>query len=119
MRDSFKYALRGIRAAYASERNLKIHAIIAGIVALMGFYFNVSTWSWIILLILIGLVIAAEMTNTAIEKIMDLLHPEKAENVRIIKDISAGMVLVLSIMAAIVGILIFYPYWNNLINIGM
>lgn len=110
MRKTFKHAIDGLIWAIKHERNLKIHFIAALIVCLTGFYLDISTSHWIVLILCIGMVISAELLNTAIEKTLDLLHPEISEKVKIIKDISAGAVLILSIIAAIVGCLVFWSY---------
>jgi len=110
MLQTFKHAFDGIIWAFRNERNLKIHAVSAVLVSALGLYLQVSTTDWVILLICIGMVISAELLNTAIEKILDLLHPQISDKVKIIKDISAGAVLILSIIAAIVGALVFVKY---------
>ncbi len=110
MRQTFKHAINGFFAALKSERNMKIHVTAAFIVIVLGFYLHISIIHWAILLVCIGTVLSAELLNSSIEKIMDLLHPENHEKVKIIKDMAAGAVLVLSVVSAIVGVLIFWTY---------
>ncbi len=107
---SFKYALEGIWSALKTEPNLKFH-FLAGIIAVvLCWFFMVSVLEWIIVMILIGLVISVELTNTAIEAMTDYLIPQIHPVAKKVKDISAGAVLVVSITAFIIGILIFLPY---------
>ena len=104
---SFKYALRGIIESIISERNLKIHIFISILVIIFGIIFKISLLEWIICIILFGLVISAELFNTSIENIVDNLSVEKNEYARKAKDASAGAVLVLAFISAIIGFIIF------------
>lgn len=105
----FKYAIEGIIAALKSERNMKIHITIMTFVIIAGFILKISQIEWIICIILFAMVISAEMFNTVVEKIIDIVVPEKSDKVKFIKDVSAGAVLVIAIAAAIIGIVVFLP----------
>ena len=107
---SFKYAFDGIWTALKEEPNLIIHLVAAFIALLMGFYFKITEVEWLTIIITIGLVISLELTNTAIESIVDGLTQEHHPAAKIAKDISAGAVLVAAGTAAIVGIIIFLSY---------
>ena len=107
--NSFKYAIQGFIQAFKSEKNMKIHIIIAILVIILAMIFKISIIEWIICIILISVVIAAELFNTAIETTVDLAMPDKNEKAKIAKDVSASAVLILSISAAIIGIIIFMP----------
>ncbi len=107
---SFKYALEGLSAAFKEEPNLKIHTVIALVVISAGFYFNITTIDWIIILFLICLVISLELTNTALEAVIDSFTETQHPRAKFAKDISAGAVLVISIVAVIIGLIIFLPY---------
>jgi diacylglycerol kinase (ATP) len=76
----------------------------------VGFWFNVSGADWCILLIMIGLVISAELTNTAIENLTDLVTKEFHPLAGKVKDIAAASVLVLSVISVIVGFIVFFKY---------
>ncbi len=91
-----------------------MHLLAAFFVILFGLLCKVSPIEWCILFFTISLVLASEMMNTAIEKICDITHPEPNETVRIIKDVSAGMVLVCAIGAVGIGMVIFLPKLINL-----
>jgi len=109
MFNSFKYAFRGILDALKSETNLKIHFIISIIVILFAIYFKFSTVEFAILFLTISLVIILEFINTTVEKLSDIIHPDKSEEVRVVKDISAGAVLLGAIASIVIGIFLFLP----------
>jgi diacylglycerol kinase len=75
-----------------------------------GFYFGITSWEWCVILITIGLVIALEMVNTAIERLVDLVTRERKPQAGKIKDIAAGAVLVVSVIAVVVGVIVFRKY---------
>lgn len=103
---SFKYAFQGVVAALKQEPNLKFH-FLAGVVAiLISFFLQISLMEWVIIIILIGLVISLELTNTAIEAVVDRFTDQNHPGAKLAKDISAGAVLVAAATAAIVGALI-------------
>ena len=106
---SFIYAFNGIKVAL-SQRNMRVHIVCAFIVIALGFVFHISMMEWIVILICIGLVIALEMINTAIEYLVDLVNPDFNEKAGKIKDIAAGAVLVISFFVLIVGCLIFWKH---------
>lgn len=104
---SFGYALNGIRYLFKHENNIRYQLLAGAVTIALGFYLKVSATEWLILLIFIGLVLMAEAFNTAIEKLCDFVHPDQHPKIGIIKDLSAGAVLLISITAAIVGVIIF------------
>lgn len=106
---SFKYAINGINTAFKEEQNMKIHVLAISVVIVLGVILKISKIEWIICLILFGMVVSAELFNTAIETTVDLAMPEKNEKAKIAKDVSAGAVLITAITAAIIGIIIFIP----------
>lgn len=107
--NSFKYAIEGFISSFKTERNMKIHVLAMIIVIILGFILKLTKIEWCICIILVVLVISAELFNTAIETIVDMISPEKNEKAKLAKDISAAAVLILAIGAVIVGILIFLP----------
>lgn len=106
---SFKYAMQGILRAFKTERNLKIHASMMMIVLILGIIFKIAVWEWITCIILFALVIGAELLNTSIEEMVNLLSPEIRVHAKYAKDIAAGAVLIFAIASAIVGAIIFIP----------
>lgn len=105
-----KYALSGIIHFIKFEPNSRIHLLATVVVISAGLLFKISLTSWIAIVLCIGMVFSAEIFNTAIEKVMDMISPGKNEQVKIIKDLAAGAVLIAAIIAAITGIVIFLPY---------
>lgn len=107
---SFKYAFDGICAAIREEPNLKFHIAAALLVLAMGYYFQISLPDWMIVILLIGLVVTLELTNTAIEAVVDSFTPDQHPRAKYAKDIAAGAVLIASLTATVVGAIIFLPY---------
>lgn len=107
---SFKYAFEGIVAALKEEPNLKIHFSIAVLAIVASFILKISRQDWISVIILIGLVLSVELTNTAIEAVVDTFTDREHPGAKLAKDISAGAVLVVALTAAVSGIIIFLPY---------
>lgn len=106
---SFKYAFEGIGATYKKEQNIKIHTVVALLVVLFGFILKISYGEWLVCLVLIGLVLMAEFFNTAIEYVVDLASPRIHPLAKAAKDTASAGVLVMAILSAIVGLLIFVP----------
>ena len=106
---SFYYAFRGIITAIKEERNMKIHVSIATLVVILGLLLPLSKVEWFSIIIIISLVISAEIFNTAIETIVNLVSPKYNELAKKAKDLSAGAVLVLAICSVIIGLIIFMP----------
>jgi len=108
--NSFRYALEGIIYAF-QEQNMRVHFISACIVIIAGIITHISLVEWIIVIIVISLVFAAEMANTAIERVVDLVSPDFHPLAKRAKDVAAGLVLVIACMSVIIGLLIFLPKW--------
>jgi len=103
------FALNGLKEAFIRERNFRIHLIIAIIVICFSIYFRLSVVEWMIVSILISFVLITELMNSLIERIIDYLKPEYHPQAKIIKDISAAVVLIAAITSVIIGVLIFFP----------
>jgi Diacylglycerol kinase len=110
---SFKAAFNGMKLLVCEERNFQIHLLFTVLAIASCILFGVTKSEWFTVFILIGLVLSAEAVNTCIECICDLVSPDYHPLVKKIKDISAGMVLILSIISVIVGCVIFIPYLLN------
>ena len=105
LRNSFKHAFEGIGACFQSEQNMKIHVAILCLVVLGGVFFQITTNEWLICMILFGLVLSAELIETTIDLCMPNIHPKA----KLAKDTAAGAVLVLAMISAMIGFLIFIP----------
>lgn len=108
---SFKYALEGILWALKQEPNLKLHFLVGLLGVIISFLLRISKTDFIIIIILIGFVIAVELTNTAIEAMVDGFTDNNHPAAKMAKDISAGAVLISALTAAIVGLWIILPYF--------
>jgi len=113
---SFQHAFEGLLTLWKEEPNARIHSLAVIIVILAGIFFEVNKWEWLMLTLMMGLVITAELFNTAIERIMDHVTPEKHPKVKVIKDLSAAAVLVLALTALVVGGIIFFPKIMSVVN---
>lgn len=107
---SFKYAFSGILAALKEEPNLKFHFLAGILVILASIILNISREDWMKIIFLIGFVISVELTNTAIEAVVDAFTDKEHPGAKLAKDISAGAVLIAAITSAILGLVIFLPY---------
>jgi diacylglycerol kinase len=105
----FSHAFRGIVFGLRTQRNLRVHALATLIVIVLGFVLQIERWEWCAILISCGLVWAAELLNTAIERLADRVSMEREEAIRVVKDAAAGAVLAASLAAAAVGAIIFLP----------
>jgi len=108
-RKSFIFAIKGIVLAWKQERNFRTQLVIAAIVVTLSVLLAIPLSHTIVAVAMIGLVMTAEMMNTAFEELCDKFYPEHDPHIGRIKDLAAGAVLIASITAAIVGIAIFAP----------
>jgi len=107
--NSFKYAFEGVRYALTTQRNLQIHVSVAVIVAIIGVWVRLKLVEWAIIALSIGLVIALELVNTALETVIDLTSPNIHPLAKVCKDVGAAAVLVGAGTAVVVGFLILGP----------
>ncbi len=106
---SFRHALVGIVAASKTEPNFRLHVIALLLVIGLGLFLQISALEWVLVLIVSGLVLALELCNTVLEKLLDLLKPRFIEQSGTIKDMAAGAVLIGAVTAFLVAIIIFIP----------
>ncbi len=106
--NTFKNARKGFRLVLKSEMNIRIHVAIATFVVFMALFLKFSAIEFCLLLFVIGLVIVAEMLNTAIEFTLDsIYHNKYSRMVGMAKDISAGAVMFASFISVLVGLVLF------------
>ena len=110
LHESFRHAIDGFVDAVKAERNIKIHCAVAVIVMGFAFVLGLTAGEKSVLIILCGLVITAELFNTALENAVDLASPELHPLAKRAKDSAAAAVFILSLTAAVVGVIIFWPY---------
>jgi diacylglycerol kinase (ATP) len=106
---SVGYATKGLLKAFRTERHMKIHVVIMLCVILFGVYIKLSMMEWSVICLCFAMVIGAELFNTAIEKLVDLVAPGYNEQAGMVKDIAAGAVLICVLVAVVVGGIIFIP----------
>lgn len=112
--NSFGYALKGMLLVLKEQQNMRIHAIAVIVVTIGGIFLGLTAVEWSIVALCIGSVISAEMMNTAVELLVDLVSPEFNEKAGKIKDIAAGAVLLTAIIATVVAV---YIFGNKIFNL--
>ncbi len=106
---SFQHAFEGLIWAFRSQPNFRVHALCAFVVILVGLYVQLAVFEWVLLIFMILWVLTAELINTALEAMTDLISSQWHEQAKIAKDVSAAMVLVSAIGSLFVGALLFIP----------
>lgn len=106
---SVYYAVNGIWNALKTERNFKIQLVCAIGVVILGWYFQIAASEWLAIFICIGMVLGAELFNSAIEHLSNIVHREEHPIIGKIKDMSAGAVLLLATASLVVALIIFAP----------
>ncbi|MBI5794572.1 diacylglycerol kinase family protein [Candidatus Uhrbacteria bacterium] len=105
---SFSHAIHGVVVVFQSEQNFRIQVAAAILVFFLALFFRVRYEEWIILLFLTGAVLILELVNSILERIVDTFKPRIHPVVKDIKDIMAAAVLIASVIAVMVGVIIFY-----------
>ncbi|MCR4440440.1 MAG: diacylglycerol kinase family protein [bacterium] len=106
---SFRFAFRGLALLLREEHNARIHLAAAVGVIVAGFLFRISAGEWLAVTFAIGLVFALELLNSAVERLADLVSPQRSEAIAKVKDLSAGGVLVGAMTALVIGLCVFVP----------
>lgn len=113
---SFGYAFKGLRLMFVKQRNFYVHIVAMLIALTAAFYFPLLSSERAIIILVIAIVLAAEIFNTSIEKLTDIVQPEYDEKAGQVKDIAAAAVLVLAIAAVVIAGVIFWPYIINVLS---
>lgn len=113
---SFGYAFKGIGYAAKTQLNFRVHLVATVVACFLGYALNIAINEWLWLILCVALVLTAELFNTAIEFLTDLVSPGYNELAGHVKDISAGAVLVTAFFALITGAIIFLPKLQLLIQ---
>ncbi len=111
---SLRYAVRGAVILLRTEHAIISQASIGLLFFIMGFAFDITRFEWILQILCIGLILAIESLNTAVEKLCDFIHPDFHERIGFIKDISAGAVTFAVVSSLTAAGFIYYPYISNL-----
>ncbi|TKC07711.1 diacylglycerol kinase family protein [Pedobacter frigoris] len=107
--NSFKYAFSGLHYAFKTQFNFKFHTVAVLVAGIAGWILKLSTAEWLWVIAAISTVLISELLNTAIEVLVDLVSPSYNEKAKIIKDVSAGAVLIAAVFAVAVALMIFIP----------
>lgn len=107
--EGFRFAFSGLWYALRTQRNVRIHLSIAAAVIALGLWLDLSLNQWALLTLTIGFVLASEVVNTALEKLVDLVSPGYHPLAKVVKDVMAGVVLMTAVIAVIVGLLVLGP----------
>lgn len=100
-----RFALAGLRAAFQREASFRTHLMATAVVLLVLAVTRASIIWWAIGVLTIGLVLAAELLNSALETLADHVHPDRHPEIRAMKDMAAAAVLIASIAALVVAAL--------------
>lgn len=105
---TFRYALEGIRYTFRTQMNMKVHVITSLAVIAAGVVLRISRVDWLFIATACALVMAAELFNTAVEAVVDMVSPQVHPLAKAAKDTAAGAVLLAVVFAVIVGAAVFY-----------
>lgn len=108
---AFVYAGNGIIHGIIAERNVKFHMLATILVIVVGKLTGLSQMEWFVVAILIGGMLALELMNSAVERVVDLVTQEHHPLAKQAKDLASGAVLIFAIASAIIGLMIFFPKW--------
>lgn len=109
MLESFRFAFAGLWYALRTQRNTRIHLIIAAAAIALGVWLDLSLTRWALLTLTIGFVLVSEMLNTVAETLVDMISPGYHPLAKIVKDVTAGAVLLTAIVSVVVGLLVLGP----------
>ena len=113
--ESFRYALAGLSYALRTQRNTRVHLTVSTAVVALGVWMGLTATQWAVLALTIGSVLVSEMLNTVAETLVDLVSPGYHPLARVIKDVTAGAVLLTSVVSVVVGLLVLGPpLWERL-----
>lgn len=104
---NFRYAFSGLKNVFATEKSFRLHTLIAVVVVVYAWYKDIEKIYWVVILMIIALVMALEVFNSAIERLVDMLAPRTHNFAKEIKDLLAAMVLLVSFFAAAIGLIVF------------
>lgn len=115
--DSFRVAFSGLWYALRTQRNTRIHLAIAAAVVGLGLWLDLAPIQWAVLVLTIGVVLVSEMLNTLAETLVDLVSPGYHPLAKVVKDVTAGAVLLAAIISIAVGLLVLGPpLWERLVR---
>ena len=111
---SYRYSMRGIWIAMSRDYNMRIHVTAMIVVIILNTLLRVTSTEWIVSLMVVGLILMAEIFNTAIEKLADRVTKEHDQSIADIKDLASGAVTLLGFFAVVCALIIYLPYFISL-----
>ncbi len=111
-----RHALSGLAYAGRRERNFQIELVLGLAALAMAWWLRISPIEWLAVVICCGLVLSAELFNTAIEHLADTAGPVRSEQIRVVKDVAAGAVLVAAAVSLVVGCAVFLPHLADIVR---
>lgn len=108
-KETFGFAIQGALWAFKTQKNYKVHFTISFLVIVLAFWLEIPFTHWLILIFSIFWGLTIEMANTAFERVVDLVTEEKRLTAKLAKDVAAGMMLLLAVGLAVVGLLVLLP----------
>jgi diacylglycerol kinase len=112
---AFRYALQGFAHTIQTQRNMRIHLYTAALVLIVGILARLERLEWALIAICVGLVLASELINTALEAVVDIASPHFHPKAKIAKDAAAAAVFVFAVVSVIVGLLVFATAFERLL----
>lgn len=112
---SIKYSVEGLAYAYRYEQSMWIHAIATILAVILGIVFKIKLSEWAIVFIALGIILGMELVNTAIEAAVDLTTMEVNPLAKIAKDCGSAASFVLSLVAVVICLFVFGPYFLNML----
>jgi len=116
---SFRHAFRGLKYVLKNEQNFQLEILLGFFVIILMFVFDIRDWQKVALFLVIFSVLAVELINTILERVVDILKPRVHPYAQLIKDVMAAAVLMASIGAVVIGLIIFLPYFESLFLQGL
>ena len=113
---SFSYAFSGIRLALKNEPNIRVHFVVAVLVAVVAYFLKFTRLEWIVLAFTVAFVLILELINTTLEEIVDMVSPGVRQRARVAKDVSAAAVLISALLSVVIGGFLFLPKILPLLN---
>lgn len=114
--ESYRLAWRGIAYAWKTEQNFRSEVVIAILVLIMMLVFPLRPIEQVLVGLLIIWILTLELINTVLERLADIVKPKVHPYIKATKDMMAGAVLISAAGSAVIGFIIFYPYWENFLR---
>lgn len=107
--ESIREASEGLYLVYRREQNFRTQILVGVLVVLLGIWVRLDRGEWLIVLLVISFILTLEIVNSVVEYLLDILRPRLHDQVKVLKHMMAGAVWLASLMAVIVGLIIFLP----------